>query len=96
MMKPLLAYLSVNMPSIGDILRNEDETLNLQGLLVKGALMKGDAVHDIGVECLIKYFLKLYYENKEEELEQLLDDCFTANRAGNINCRGFNDENISG
>ena len=37
------------MPSIGDILRNEDDTLNLQGLLVKGALMKGDAVHDIGV-----------------------------------------------
>jgi len=48
-MKPLLAYLSVNMPSIADILRGENDTLNLRGLLVKGALMKGDAVHDIGV-----------------------------------------------
>lgn len=59
--KQILDCLSAYMPSLGDIFQNPDHTFNLYGLLVKGALMKGDAVRNIGVQCLMKYFLKLYY-----------------------------------
>ena len=33
------------MPSLGTILKNNDSKLNLEGLLVQGALMKGDLIH---------------------------------------------------
>jgi hypothetical protein len=44
-----LTWLSAYVPSLGDIFTNEDMTFNLEGLLIKGALMKGDGVHNIGV-----------------------------------------------
>jgi hypothetical protein len=46
--------------------------LNLYGLLYHGALMKGDAIHDIAAECLIKYFMQAKYVSDEQNKEK---DC---------------------
>jgi hypothetical protein len=39
--------LSASQPSIGSIFKADDGSLNLEGLIVHGALMKGEAIHDI-------------------------------------------------
>ena len=58
--------------------------------MVHGALLKGDSVHDIGAECLIRYFLKEYYENEEEDYRVYMDDCFSSCRVPSM---GFCDSN---
>ena len=32
--------------------------INLEGLLLHGALMKGQAIHDIAKDCMVKFFIK--------------------------------------
>lgn len=48
-------------------LRKPKIKLNLKGLLLEGALMKGQAIHDIAAECLIKNLLKIKYTNSREQ-----------------------------
>jgi hypothetical protein len=38
--------------------------INLKGLLKNSALLKGDAIANIGVECLYKYFHFILSQNK--------------------------------
>lgn len=44
------------MQSIGEIL-DDNGKLNLVGLILEGALMSGEAMHDIGSDCLVRYVL---------------------------------------
>jgi hypothetical protein len=62
----LLKLLESLSPSISQILTNqykdndnkEKRKINWEGLLVHGALMKGEAIFDIAKDCLVKFFLK--------------------------------------
>ena len=82
--KELIKIIENANPSFGQIFKAEDGGFNLEGFLVHGALLKGDSVHDIGAECLIRYFLKEYYEHEEEEYRVYIDDCFSSCRVPNM------------
>lgn len=61
----LLNLLSAAMPAVGEMLTNESHHFNWQGLLMHGALMKGEAIHDIAADCLIKYLIRVKTEKGE-------------------------------
>lgn len=56
----LIHFLLASSESIGQIFDYTDgnfQEFNFLGLLLEGALMRGEAIHKIGSECLIKYVL---------------------------------------
>lgn len=60
LVKRLLDYLLISTESIGQIFdfrENDTQEFNYLGLLLEGALMRGEAIHDIGSQCLVKYVL---------------------------------------
>jgi hypothetical protein len=57
----LIDYLMATGESIGQIFdyhEGQVRQMNILGLLLEGALMRGEAIHDIGSECLVRYVLK--------------------------------------
>lgn len=41
-----------------EMVRIKRREINWEGLLMHGALMKGEAIHDIAKDCLVKFFFK--------------------------------------
>jgi hypothetical protein len=65
----LVNYLLVSSESIGQIFdykEGDSQEFNYLGLLLEGALMRGEAIHDIGSECLVKYVLANYSAFEQE------------------------------
>ena len=48
--------------------------------------MKGDAIHDIAAECLIKYFLKRSEEDGDQFFDRL-EDCLFETNSKKINAK---------
>ena len=48
------------------------KSFNLEGLLLHGALMKGEAIHDIAKDCLVKFFIKKQREMKKDSFKEFL------------------------
>lgn len=52
---------------------------NWSGVVFHGALMKGEAIHRIAAECIIRYFFKCIGEEGIERLNNRLYDAFRDN-----------------
>jgi hypothetical protein len=52
---------------------------NWSGVVFHGALMKGEAIHQIAAECIIRYFFKCIGEEGIERLDNRLYDAFRDN-----------------
>lgn len=65
-------YLLAFMQSIGEIL-DDNKRINLVGLILEGALMSGEAMHDIGSDCLVRYVLLNDEAFKKESYKEILD-----------------------
>lgn len=45
-------------------------SINLAGLLEHGSVMKGQVIHDIAAQCIIKYMLKEKFTKKDGRLDE--------------------------
>jgi 23S rRNA maturation-related 3'-5' exoribonuclease YhaM len=49
--------------------------INWEGTLMHGAIMKGDAVHDIASKFLVKFMIKKSAEMNEDDFRYYLHEC---------------------
>lgn len=50
--------------SSNQMVKVQSRAFNWEGLLLHGALMKGEAIHDIAKDCIVKFFVKKRLEMK--------------------------------
>lgn len=81
----ILKILEEKAPSIAKIFTigdGEEKKINFYGILAEGALMHGNAIYNIGAECLIKYFRKEKHQLKEQVFAEKLSDAFIDHNKG--------------
>lgn len=87
----LVEYLLAKNQSMGQIFDSrqlETYKFNYLGLLLEGALMRGEAIYDIGLEVLVKFMLKNEDKFRSEEYKDKLGNTHFAELSAFV--AGFN------
>jgi hypothetical protein len=65
-LKKMAEYFACGSESMGQIFKPlAGDNLNYYGLILEGALMKGDAIENVAAQCLSKCICKAYAEKEQ-------------------------------